>query len=163
MLKILTNLSRPPANTKPKDINDTLGWRYAFFIQLPFIVVAGIVGTLTVKIPVKKTTTSKIKRVDFLGAFTLVSALVLLLLGLNSGGNVVPWFVQQTLCLVRPPLTFRRSHPLVYVSLPLSFVFLLIFIFVEDRVASEPIIPVRLILNQSVAAGCLTMFFETMR
>ncbi|KJY01208.1 MFS multidrug transporter like protein [Zymoseptoria brevis] len=126
-------------------INDTLGWRYAFYIQLPFIVVAGIVGTLTVKVPVKKTTTAKIKRVDFLGAFTLVSALVLLLLGLNSGGNVVPW-----------------SHPLVYVSLPLSFVFLLIFIFVEDRVASEPVIPIRLILNQSVAAACLTMFFETM-
>jgi hypothetical protein len=144
------------------DINDTLGWRYAFFIQLPFIIVAGIVGTIMINVPVKKTTTAKIKRVDFLGAFTLVAALVLLLLGLNSGGNIVPWCVRCSLGLDEQSLTARRNHPLVYVSLPLSFVFLLIFVYVEDRVASEPIIPVRLILHQSVAAGCLTMFFETM-
>lgn len=60
-------------------------------------------------------------------------------------------------------LTCDRNHPLVYVSLPLSFVFLLLFIYIEDRVATEPIIPVHLLLHQSVAAGCMTMFFETMR
>ena len=82
---------------------------------------------------------------DFLGASTLTVALVLLLLALNSGGNVVPW-----------------NHPLVYVSFPLSFVFLLIFVYIEDRVAAEPVIPVRLLLQQSVAAACLTNWFQTM-
>lgn len=126
-------------------INDRLGWRYAFYIQLPFIVLAGIAGVSAIKVPIKETETAKINRVDFLGAFTLVAALVLLLLGLNSGGNFVPW-----------------NHPLVYVSLPLSFVFLLLFIYVEDRVASEPVIPVRLLLNTSVMAACLTNWFITM-
>lgn len=73
-------------------INDTLGWRYAFLIQLPFIVVGGIWGVYMINVPIKESDTAKIKRVDFLGAITLVTALVLLLLGLNSGGNVVPWY-----------------------------------------------------------------------
>lgn len=93
-----------------------------------------------IHVPVKETNKAKVRRVDFLGAFTLVTALVLLLLGLNSGGNIVQW-----------------NHPLVYVSLPLSFVLLCFFIYVEDQIASEPVIPVRLLLNSSVS---LTRSFE---
>lgn len=126
-------------------INDTYGWRYAFYIQVPFIVVAGVIGCIVINIPVKETATSRIKRVDFLGALTLVTSLVLLMLGLNSGGNTVPW-----------------NHPLVYVSLPLSGVFLALFVYVEEKVALEPIIPVHLLLNQTVAAACLTNWFITM-
>ncbi|KAK5695579.1 hypothetical protein LTR17_024565 [Elasticomyces elasticus] len=126
-------------------INDSIGWRWAFYIQVPFIIVAGIAGFITVKVPIKETAEAKISRVDFLGAFTLVSALVLCLIGLNSGGNIVPW-----------------NHPLVYVTLPLSFLFLLAFIYVEDRVALEPVIPVRLLLDRSVMAACLTLWFVTM-
>lgn len=126
-------------------INDTLGWRYAFYIQIPFIVVGGIMGFIMVDVPIKETDKDKIKRVDFLGALTLVTSLVLLLLGLNSGGNVVDW-----------------NHPLVWVPLPLSVVFLAIFVYIEDRVAEEPMIPVRLLLNQTVAAACLVNWFMTM-
>ncbi|QIX02314.1 hypothetical protein AMS68_007831 [Peltaster fructicola] len=124
-------------------INDRLGWRYAFYIQVPFIVLAGILAVIFVKVPIKETETNKLQRVDFLGAIALSVALVLLLLGLNSGGNIVPW-----------------NHPLVYVSIPLSGVALVIFAYIEDRVA-EPIIPVRLLLDRSVAAACLTNWFET--
>lgn len=128
-------------------INDTpgLGWRWAFYIQIPFAVVGGIFGSYMLDIPVRESDKSKIQRVDFLGAGTLVTALVLLLLGLNSGGNIVPW-----------------NHPLVYVSIPLSFLMLLAFIYIEDRIAAEPIIPVRLLANRSVAAACLTNWFMTM-
>ncbi|KAI5371067.1 putative major facilitator superfamily, MFS transporter superfamily [Septoria linicola] len=126
-------------------VNDTVGWRWAFYYQIPFAVIGGLFGSYMLDIPIKESDKSKIRRVDFLGAFTLVSALVLLLLGLNSGGNIVPW-----------------NHPLVYVSIPLSFAMLLAFIFIEDRVASEPIIPVGLLANRSVAAACLTNWFMTM-
>ncbi|KAK4549543.1 hypothetical protein LTR36_006540 [Oleoguttula mirabilis] len=126
-------------------VHERIGWRYAFYIQVPFIVVGGIAACIAVKVPVKETDTDKIKRVDFLGAFALVATLVLLLLGLNSGGNIVPW-----------------NHPLVYVSLPMSFISLLLFIYIEERVALEPMIPVRLLLNQSVMAACLTNWFVTM-
>lgn len=126
-------------------INDTLGWRWAFLIQVPFVVVSGILVAWKVKIPVKETDEARIKRVDFLGAITLVITLVTLLLGLNTGGNQVPW-----------------THPIVLTSLPLSAVFLGIFIYVEARVASEPVIPVKLLLDRTVASACLTNWFTTM-
>ena len=126
-------------------INDRLGWRWAFYIQVPFIVASGILAAFTINIPVKESDRSKIRRVDFLGAITLSTALVLLLLGLNSGGNIVPW-----------------SHPLVLVSLPLAAVFLVVFVVVEEKFASEPVIPVRLLLHRTVACACLTNWFTTM-
>lgn len=126
-------------------INDTWGWRVAFLAQVPFIVISGILVFFTVNIPPKISSKSRLSRIDFLGAFSLVVTLVLLLLGLNSGGNVVPW-----------------THPLVLVSLPLSFISLLGFIYIEVRIASEPVIPVKLFLNRTVAAACLTNWFTTM-
>lgn len=100
-----------------------------------------------IKIPVKasESTKSRIKRVDFLGAFLLVFSLVSLLIGLNSGGNIVPW-----------------KHPLVYISIPLSMVVLGAFVYVEDRIATEPVIPVRLLARQSVIAALLTNWFSLM-
>lgn len=126
-------------------INDRLGWRWAFYIQVPFIVLALVVNIFTIRIPIKDNDRSKIKRVDFAGAATLCAALVLLLLGLNSGGNTVPW-----------------RHPLIYTTLPLSAVCLLAFVVIEDRYTTEPIIPVRLLLHRTVACACLTNWFITM-
>lgn len=126
-------------------INDTIGWRWAFLFQVPLVIIAGLLAHFTVKVPVKETETSRIKRVDFLGAITLTLTLVLLLLGLNSGGNVVPW-----------------SHPLVLTTLPLSFVCLLVYVYVEDCIAVEPVIPVRLLLDRTVLSACFTNFFATM-
>ena len=125
-------------------VNDVWGWRNAFLIQVPLTVLSCVLVTLTVKIPVREKNISRIRRVDFLGAVTLVLTLVLLLLGLNSGGNIVPW-----------------THPLVLVSLSFSGAFLLLFIFVEARIASEPVIPVHLLLDRTVLCGCLTNWFGT--
>jgi MFS family permease len=126
-------------------VNDTWGWRWAFLAQVPLVIVSAILVYITVKIPPKVSSKSKLSRIDFLGAFSLTITLVLFLLGLNSGGNIVPW-----------------NHPLVLISLPLSFVSLLVFIYIEANIASEPIIPVRLLINRTVAATCLTNWFSTM-
>lgn len=127
-------------------INDSLGWRWAFLIQVPFIVVSGILVAFLVKVPVRESDTwGRLKRIDFLGAITLVLTLVTLLLGLNTGGNQVPW-----------------THPLVLTSLPVSAVFLGLFIYVEANIASEPVIPVHLLLNRTVLSACLTNWFVTM-
>ena len=126
-------------------VNDVWGWRVAFLAQVPLVVVSGFLVWWLVDVPPKKSEKSKLSRVDFLGSFALVVTLVLLLLGLNSGGNVVPW-----------------THPLVLVSLPLSFLALLAFIYIEACIASEPVIPVRLLLNRTVAAACMCNWFCTM-
>ena len=126
-------------------INDLYGWRVAFWLQVPLTVVSAILVSLTVRIPVKKSEQSTWKRIDFLGAVTLIATLVLLLLGINSGGNIVPW-----------------THPLVLVSLPLSALLLLFFIYTEACRASEPVVPVRLLLDRTVLAACLTNWFTSM-
>lgn len=125
--------------------NDTLGWRWAFLIQVPFIVVCGFLSSVLIKIPVQKTEDAAWKRVDFSGAALLTLALVLFLLGVNTGGNQLPW-----------------SHPLVVTVLPLSALCLALFVYVEDRLAIEPIIPVRLLLRRTVWAACFSNTFSSM-
>ena len=85
-------------------VADVKNWRWAFLVQVPFIAVSAVIIFFTVNIPIRETDKSKVKRIDFAGSASLVATLVLLLLGLNSGGNIVPW-----------------GHPLVYVSLICSF------------------------------------------
>ncbi|KAB8263880.1 major facilitator superfamily domain-containing protein [Aspergillus pseudonomiae] len=126
-------------------INDTLGWRWAFLIQVPFVVVSGILVAVKLDLPVKESGKAKLKRVDFLGAITLVIALVLFLLGLNTGGNQLPW-----------------THPLVLTAFPLSAMFLMLFVYIEANIASEPVIPVRLLLNRTVFSACLTNWLDVM-
>ena len=126
-------------------VNDTIGWRWAFLIQIPFIIISTLMVWFTVKIPVQETSKSALSRIDFLGAGLLVVSLVLLLLGLNSGGNQFPW-----------------THPFILTVLPLALVTFLAFIYVEDRVAAEPMIPVRLVATRTVLSACLTNWFSTM-
>lgn len=126
-------------------INDRWDWRVAFLAQVPCTVVSGLLVYFIVQSPAKERKKSDWKRIDFLGAFLLVVTLVLLLLGLNSGGNTVPW-----------------THPLVLTTLPLSAISLGLFIYVENSHAPEPVIPVKLMLNRTVLAACLTNWFTTM-
>ena len=126
-------------------INDTIGWRYAFLIQVPLAALSGIAVYLTVNIPVRITEQSRWKRIDYLGATVLIFTLVSLLLGLNSGGNLVPW-----------------THPLVLANLPLSAILLGLFVYIENSYAMEPIIPIKLLLNRTILSACLTNWFVTM-
>jgi MFS family permease len=71
--------------------------------------------------------------------------LLLFLLALNTGGSLVPW-----------------THPLVLASLPLSAVFLAIFVYTEKHVAKEPIIPLESFKDRSVVSSCLTFLFMVM-
>ncbi|KAI9803573.1 MAG: hypothetical protein M1825_001916 [Sarcosagium campestre] len=126
-------------------INDVWGWRKAFLVQVPFMAISTIAVFFLVRIPVKENKMPKLKRIDFLGAGTLVTSVVLLMLAINSGGNTVPW-----------------NHPLVWISLPLSALFFAVFVWVEENIASEPIIPIRLVLHRTVFSACLTNWFCSM-
>ena len=107
------------------------------------IVVVAVLNFSFVKIPKREAQKPSLLCVDYLGCLTLSAFLVLLLLGLNAGGNIVAW----------------RS-PLVYLSLPLSVVILVVFIFVEKRIAGEPILPLHLFRNRTVIAVSLTYSFD---
>ena len=96
-------------------INDVWDWRVAFLMLVPLTIVSGSLSSFTIKEPIKKTEKGALERIDFLGSFALILALVLLLSALNSGGNIVPW-----------------THPLVLTTIPLSVAFFGIFIYVEN-------------------------------
>ncbi|KAG5755804.1 hypothetical protein H9Q72_000366 [Fusarium xylarioides] len=118
----------------------------AFLSRVPLIAISTILVSITLRnTPTKHSDKSRLARVDFSGAFTLSLTLILLLLGLNSGGNLVAW-----------------SDPLVLVSLSLSVAAAGAFVLVESRWASEPIIPMHLLLDQTVLAACLMNCLVTM-
>lgn len=121
-------------------INDTLGWRAAFALQVPITLIAVVVIYLNAKIPIVDIQESKLRRIDFLGATTHFTTLVLLLFALSSGGNIFPW-----------------SHPAVLTTLPLSLVSLMGFVWVELKYATEPIIPIGLLWKHSVIGAILTV------
>ncbi|KAK0652051.1 major facilitator superfamily transporter [Cercophora newfieldiana] len=120
------------------------GWRLAFLIQVPIVLVSAVLVHVLVKVPPKISNKSLVSRIDFTGSFLTVAFLVTLLLGLNAGGNSVAW-----------------THPLILATLPLSLVLLVAFVWWESR-AKQPIIPVRLLLDRTVLMACITNLVGTM-
>ncbi|KAI0129202.1 MFS general substrate transporter [Hypoxylon sp. NC0597] len=118
--------------------NSAWGWRLAFLVQVPPVLVSACLVAYLVRVPPKVSEKSYLARIDFTGAFSLIVFLVLLLLGLNAGGNLVPWI-----------------HPLPLTTLPLSLVAFIAFILWEAR-AKQPVIPVRLLLDRTVFTACMT-------
>ncbi|PHH77532.1 hypothetical protein CDD80_509 [Ophiocordyceps camponoti-rufipedis] len=127
-------------------LNDytAMGWRLAFLIQVPPSILSAIAVTLLVKVPPKQSDRSHLARIDFVGVFLTSSFLVLLVFGLNAGGNLTPW-----------------AHPLPITSLLLSFLLFILFIWWESR-ARQPIIPVKLLLDRTVSCACLTSLVVAM-
>ncbi len=129
-------------------MSDRLSWRWAFLLQVPFIAISAVMVFFLVDIPVNPSTKPALSRIDFLGSGLLVVSLVLLLAGLNTGGNQLPW-----------------DHPIIVSSLVLSFITLGIFMYVEiqPRWVPEPVLPVMLIARtRTVLSACLANWFATM-
>lgn len=138
------------------------GWRLAFYVQVPISIVSAILVFILVRVPPhqpaddvvtaadgstsqkRNSALAQLSRIDFPGAGFLVAFLVMLLLGLNAGGNIVPW-----------------THPLVLASLPLSLASFAAFIYWESYHAHHPIIPVRLVASRTVMAACITNLVST--
>lgn len=124
-------------------LNDhsSMGWRLAFLIQVPPSLISAAVVYFLVKVPPKQSDKSYLKRIDFGGVFLTALFLALLVLGLSSGGNIVPW-----------------THPLPPTALLLS-VGVGVALFRWERTAAQPIIPVKLLYNRTVLTSCLTSIF----
>ena len=74
-------------------------------------------------------------KVDFAGAFLLVSAISIQLVGLSLGGNELPW-----------------SNGWVIGSLVLSVVLLGVFVWVEAKTTTIPVIPLRMLRGRNPIA-----------
>ncbi|KAL9095975.1 MAG: hypothetical protein Q9165_001973 [Trypethelium subeluteriae] len=123
---------------------DSIGWRWAFLVQVPLCIIAFLAVFFAMNLPKKEDEhwKKKLRRIDFLGAVILLAAVSMLLLGLDRGSNV-SWTATLTIvCLA--------------VSIPL----IVAFLFVEVKVASEPFAPGRIIFERSLVACYLCNGFS---
>ncbi|GGY30035.1 MFS transporter [Streptomyces djakartensis] len=116
---------------------DWLGWRWCFYVGVPFAVIALIVLQKTLHLPVVK---RKVK-VDWAGAFFITAAVCLLLIWVTFAGDKYDWVSWQTYAMVGG-----------------SVALLALFVLVEAK-ASEPIIPLRLFRNRTITLASLASLF----
>ncbi|KAL8664981.1 MAG: hypothetical protein Q9168_007797 [Polycauliona sp. 1 TL-2023] len=123
---------------------DLFSWRWAFLAQAPLCVLATLSVALALHLPEKETGgwRTNLARVDFVGALVLVTAIFMLLLGLDRGSNV-SW-----------------SIPIAYIPLGLSFPLFILFGSVEQKFAAEPFAPSRIIWDRGLVACYLCNFFS---
>ncbi|KAM0559565.1 hypothetical protein ACHAPJ_004089 [Fusarium lateritium] len=123
---------------------DSIGWRWSFLGQVPLCVIAFMAVYFVLDLPPVEHDhwLAKMRKIDFLGAFTLVSAVVALLAGLDSGSNL-GW-----------------SHIITIVALSLTPVLFGLFLLVEIKVASHPFAPGHIIFDRSLFACYLVNFFS---
>jgi hypothetical protein len=85
---------------------------------------------------------AKVRKIDFLGAFALVAAVVALLLGLDSGSNL-GW-----------------SHIITVVALSSTPILFALFLLIEINVASHPFAPGHIIFDRGLFACYGVGFFS---
>ncbi|MFF3484790.1 MFS transporter [Streptomyces sp. NPDC002701] len=120
-------------------ITDTswLGWRWCFYVGVPFAIIALIVLQRTLHLP----TVKREVKVDWGGAFFISAAVSLLLLWVTFAGDKYDWVSWQTYAMVAGAVVLG-----------------LLFVLVESR-ASEPIIPLRLFRNRTITLSSVASLF----
>lgn len=120
-------------------ITDTswLGWRWCFYVGVPFAVIALIVLQKTLHLPVVK----RDVKVDWAGAFFVAAAVSLLLVWVTFAGDKYEWLSWQTYAMVGGSIALA-----------------LIFVLVESK-ASEPLIPLRLFRNRTITLSSIASMF----
>ncbi|MFI6566851.1 MFS transporter [Streptomyces sp. NPDC050534] len=120
-------------------ITDTswLGWRWCFYVGVPFAVIALIVLQKTLHLPVVK----RDVKVDWGGATFVAAAVSLLLVWVTFAGDKYDWLSWQTYSMVGGSIVLGA-----------------LFILVESK-ASEPIIPLRLFRNRTITLASLASLF----
>ena len=103
------------------------GWRWIFYINLPFGIAALVITTASLHIP----KVMREHKIDYLGALLLVLGVSSLLLAISVYGPEKGWTNSKTL-----------------IAFGLAAVLTALFLFVENR-ATEPILPLRLFRNHT--------------
>jgi EmrB/QacA subfamily drug resistance transporter len=119
-------------------VDSSIGWRGCFFVGAPIAVIALILLQATLHLPMLK----REAHIDYLGAFFIVAGVSALLIWVTLAGQQFAWMSWQTVAMVLGGL-----------------VLLGIALFVEARVALQPIIPLHLFKDRTVALATLASVF----
>ncbi|HEX8187321.1 MAG TPA: MDR family MFS transporter [Pyrinomonadaceae bacterium] len=118
-------------------ITDQLSWRWVFYINVPFGILAAVIMQLSLKEPKRRGRPS----IDYAGAALLMASITLLMLALVEGGATLREFASG------------RNIGLLAVAVLLGA----LFIYVERR-ARDPIVPLELFRNRVVAVSVTAGF-----
>jgi EmrB/QacA subfamily drug resistance transporter len=110
-----------------------LGWRWCFYVGVPFAVIALIVLQKTLHLPTLK----REVKVDWAGATLITAAVSLLLVWVSFAGDKYDWASWQTAAMVGGAVVLG-----------------LLFLFAETK-ASEPIIPLHLFRNRTITLSVI--------
>jgi len=109
-------------------ITDTWGWRWNFFVALPFAIAALVLLQRTLHLPALAKTKA---RIDYAGIVLLSAAVSLLLIWVTIAGDSFEWWSTETVLMVGGALVAT-----------------ILFIIVELRV-KDPLIPLTLFANRT--------------
>lgn len=121
-------------------ITDTFSWRWVFYINIPF----GLLALIGVIFSLPKVRTNEQTKVDWFGSVLLIVGLVPILLGLTWAGSKYAW-----------------SDPLIVVLFAGGIGVLALFIWFERR-ASDPIITPSLFRNRIFSTSLVLGIFVSM-
>ncbi|WP_414937931.1 MDR family MFS transporter [Amycolatopsis sp. cmx-11-51] len=113
-----------------------LGWRWCFFLGVPFAIAAILLLQRTLNLP----TIRREVKVDYLGAFLIMAGVSTLLVWSSLAGHQFAWGSWWTACLVTA-----------------GVVILALAVYVESKVA-EPILPLGLFRNRTITLTTLASF-----
>ncbi len=141
-------------------INDHLGWRWAFYLQIPLLALAGSMIWFKVRYSVASPSSSgaatpeapqtigqKLRRIDWLGSFTLAIFIGLALLA-----------VTLVTSSTDPEIAYRWGDKLIIGMFITSAIFFCIFLHVELYVAAEPVLPIELLSQRTPVAVAINNF-----
>ncbi|KAI8985448.1 major facilitator superfamily domain-containing protein [Pilobolus umbonatus] len=129
-------------------INDTFGWRYCFYLNIPFcfyilyIYIYKMENYNLKGVHTWETMGDKLHQIDFVGAALMLIANITFVTGTSLGGNTHDW-----------------SDPLIISLLVSAATFFLAFVLFEYNWATHPLVSRELIKNRNVVAVCLANFF----
>lgn len=119
-------------------VDSPLGWRGCFFVGLPVALVAFVLLQKTLHLPVVK----REVRIDYLGATLIVGGVSLLLVWVSLAGNDFAWVSGTSAALVAA-----------------GVVVLALAVYVEARVAADPVIPLRLFRDRTISLAVVASVF----
>ncbi|KAJ6004017.1 hypothetical protein N7522_005662 [Penicillium canescens] len=120
-------------------LSDTIGWRWLFILQAPFLALAALLVVLKLNVAEKidpNSKDSKLAKIDFLGTSLLGSSIIAMTLLLDQGGKSFPWYSWWTALLGSGGISL-----------------LVAFVLVEAYVAREPIFNLRILRRPNVSAA----------
>ncbi|MFC5061169.1 MFS transporter [Actinomycetospora atypica] len=118
-------------------IVDTIGWRWCFYVTVPVAVIALVVLQRTLTVP----TVKREVHIDYLGALLVAGGVSALLIWVSLGGKNFAWVSLASLAWLAAGV----------VALGLA-------VLVESR-AKEPVIPLKLFGNRTVALATVAALF----